>query len=229
MAANTDTLMAKLFKWTAVVRWNDMNFYLRIVGDATVDDARRIALLESRKLRRSLRDVEGDDFLLYLDPLNDLSDTELKDFITISAMREVMREYINRNPRPSVAELGDYPNQEEQEEHEAAKIDSQETFEENMTAYVDAWRQEFVQTLENQSHEALLNTARKYQTDRVCEDRFSTVFEDIVVSASIYTDDKYKTRMFPSVEAYREIPAELKRLLRDRYDHINIPADELKN
>ena len=227
MALNTDALMAKLFKWTTEVDYNGVKFYLRIVGDAVIDDARRIALLESRKLRKLLRDSNSDEYLIHLDPLNDLTDEDLKNILINSAMRDVMREYVSRNPRPVLASLGDHPTQEEQEEYEQAKEEREATYIESMTEYVENWRADFIKTLDR-DRDFLLMLTSKYQVDLACENLFTQEFEKNVVANSIYSDDKFKNKMF-TVEQYSELPSDLKRKLRDAYDNISIPADELKN
>lgn len=228
MAISNDALMAKLFKWTTKVTYNDVVFYLRIVGDAVLDDARREGLLASRKLRRDLRDVDTTDYLIYIDPLEDLDDGELRDVIIGSAMRDVMREYLQTTPRPSLPTLPDNPSQEDQEEYESAKLERENDYISNMTESVEGWRKDFEKTLDGKERAHLMNMARKHTTDYACEQRFTEVFEDRVVASSIYSDDKYKARTF-TVEQYQELPSELKTLLRNAYNNITIDPDSLKN
>jgi hypothetical protein len=228
MAVSNESLMAKLFKWTTITEYNGVKFYQRIVGDSVLDDARREALLAARKLRRSLRDVDSTEYLIYLDPLEDLSDEELKTGIVAMAMRDVMREYMQTTPRPSLDPISDNPTQEEQENYEAAKQERDDTYVNDMTAYVEDWQKGFEKTLEPRDHTALMNLAKKYRVDQACEQEYSDAFEDHVVSASIYTDDKYKTRLF-TLEQYKELPSELKLLLRNAYNNITIDPDTLKN
>lgn len=228
MALSNDALMAKLFKWTTVTDYRDIKFYQRIVGDAVIDDARREALLESRKLRRNLRNVDSTDYLIYIDPLEDLEDSELREMIVVVAMRDVMREYLQANPRAVLAPLGDNPSQEDQEEYEAAREQRDVDFVDNMTAHVEAWRVDFEKTLENKERTALMHMCRKVRVDDACEQCFTETFENQVVCASVYTDDKYKTRMF-TLEQYMELPHELRTKLRNAYNTITIDPDSLKN
>lgn len=229
MAINsTDALMAKLFKWTTKIEYNGIVFYQRIVGDAVIDDARQEALLEASKMRRNLRNPDSTEYLIYLDVLEDLEDSEIRDNITGAAIRDTMREYIQSTPRPTLPALADHPSQEEQEEYELEKQRREDDYLANLTEYAEAWRKDFEKTLEGKDRAALVNLAKKYRTDQACEQRFTEVFEATVVCASIYTDDKYKTRMF-TVDQYQELPSELKLLLRNSYNNINIDPDSLKN
>jgi len=228
MSINTEALMAKLFRWRTTVEISGTKFYIRVVSDQVVDDARRTALLESRKLRRSVRDSSTDDYLIYIDPLNDLDDDQLRTLITTVSMREIMREYLNTTPRPIITPLGDNPTQEEQEEWEASKEAREAEYLADMTAYVENWQKEFVANLEKRDRPILFSAAQKLRTDQICEDKFTEVFEEQVVAASIYTDDKYKTRMF-TIEQYRELPTEVRQQLRDAYNNMSIAPDDIKN
>lgn len=225
---NTDTLMSKLFKWTTKVEYNGLTFNLRIVGDSVLDDARREALLESRKLRRDLRNFDSTDYLIYLDPLEDLDDSELRDVIVSTAMRDVMRDYLQNTPQAVLPALGDNPSQEDQENYEAEKEERERTYIENMTAHVDQWRVSYEKTLENKDRSLLMAQAKKLRTDTACEQRFTEVFEESVVCASVYADEKHTRRMF-TPEQYAELPFELKSLLRNAYNNITIDPDTLKN
>jgi hypothetical protein len=118
---DTTQLMEKLFKWKGVVDYDGMQFYVRVVSDAVIEDARRFALLESRKLRKALRDTASDDYLIHIDLVHDLSDEDLRLSVINLSSRDVAREYVNLNPKSVLEPLGDYPTQEEQEQYEEAK------------------------------------------------------------------------------------------------------------
>jgi hypothetical protein len=225
---NTQALMEKLFRWKNKVTISGIDFYVRVVSDQIVDDARREALLESRKLRRDLRNTESEDYLIYIDPLHDLDDDQLRTLITSNAMREVMQEYLNSNPRPIMPQLGDNPTQEEQEEQEAFKEQRDAEYLAEMTSYVENWQKDFLAGLEKRDRDMLFAMAQKLRTDQICEDKFSEIFEERVVAASVYTDDKYKTRMF-TLEQYRELPTEIRQQLRDAYNGMSITPDNIKN
>lgn len=228
MALNTEALMDKLFRWKTTVDIEGTTLYIRIVSDQVIDDARRIALLEARKLRRELRNPNTDDYLIYIDPLQDLDDDELRNLITSVAMRTVMRDYLNTNPRPRLTELGDNPTQAEQEEFEAEKESREAVYLKDMEEYVENWRSRFVETLNKRDHDYLFNFARNNRVDQVCEERFSEIFEEHVIAASIYEDAKYKNRVF-TVEQFKQLPLEVRQKIRDAYNSMNIGADDIKN
>jgi hypothetical protein len=225
---NTEALMEKVFKWKKMVEIDDTKFFMRVVSDQVVDDARRTALLESRKLRRSLRDKDSDDHLIYLDPIADLVQEELINLITLAAVRDVMRNYMQTTPRPVAMPLSDNPTQEEQENYEAEKEERDDAYAKDMQQYVESWRKEFVGGLEKKSETELLHLAKRYRTDAVCEDHFQQVFEDHVVSASLYKDEKYKDRAF-TVQQFKQLPSSVKTRLVNAYNDLAVSADDVKN
>jgi hypothetical protein len=225
---NTEALMAKLFSWKTVVEFEGSKFPMRVVSDHVIDDARRYALIESRKLRRSLRDENSDDFLIHIDPLRDLDVDDYLNLIIFSAVRDTMRTYMSNNPRPVIEPLGDNPSQEEQENHEADKEKRDEEYIVEMQAYMKSWQDEFKIGLERKTKDQLEILARRYRTDTLCEELFSAVFEEYIVAASIYTDEKYKERMF-SLEQFKNLPMALRVKLIDAYRNLNITAEDVKN
>lgn len=228
MSTNMEVLMNKLFKWRSSIEIEGITFYVRVVGDQVIDDARKYALIGSRTLRKELRDPTTDNYLIYLDPLSDLTEEELRTLNTSIAMREIMRDYLSSTPRPIMGPLPTNPSQEQQEEYEAAKEQRENDYIQNMTEYVESWRTEFQAGLEKRDHEFLLRMARKNRTDQVCEELFSSMFEEYVVAQSVYSDDKYKNKTF-TLEQFKELPNEVRVKLRNAYNDITISPDQIKN
>jgi len=227
MAANTSDLLKKLFQWKTEVEVNGVQFYLRVVGDQVIDEARKRALLASRRLRRDLRNEDSDSYLMYLDIVEEMSEEELRNAIVVMEAREVMREYMQQNPRPPLPELPDYPSQEQQEEYEAAKDEREDAYIEEMKSYVDKWREDLESKLKKAKREQLEARWKKNATDKVCEDEFTSIFEDYIVSQGTYVDEGFQERAF-SFEDYRALPSEIKGQLREAYNNITLNSDEIK-
>lgn len=225
---STEALMQKLFKWKRQVEYNGVIFYIRVVSDMVIEDARRHALVEARKLRRELRDPNSNAYLIYIDVLEEYDLEQLIGLIEISASRQVMQEYIQNNPRPTVQPLRDGASQQEMEEHEAELEQRNEDYIANMQQVVKDWREQFDTDLRKQSEDVIRSTARRHEIDRVCEDLFRKEFETYVIAASVYKDSQYKERMF-TLEEYKSLPTEVKNLLYETYNNINVGADDIKN
>lgn len=225
---SNEALMAKLFRWKTSVDFNGVSFYLRVVSDATVEDARKYALLNSRQMRRSLRNSNTDEYMIYLDQYDDFTKSELNAFIQIAASKETMREYLSNNPRPQLDQLPDSPTQEQIEEYEAARQANQEEYIKTMQDSIEVWRVDFEKALDTQTEDALRAMARKYRTDEVCENVFNAEFEAFIVASSVYGDDKYSRQLF-TVTEYKNLPTEVKDVLYNAYNNMNIAADDVKN
>jgi len=124
--------------------------------------------------------------------------------------------------------LSDQPSQEEIENHEAAKEERDELYIKDMQVSIEQWRKEFETTLSKMTHEALIALVQRYEIDARCNAIYTDCFETYIVSASIYKDAQYKERMF-TVDEYKELPTDVKRLLYEAYNTLNISADDIKN
>jgi len=224
---NTD-LIQKLFNPKKTVEYKGTKFYMRVVTDQVIGEAQRQSLIEARKLRRSLRDVNSDDYLVHLDPIMDLTAEQIVDAMALTVSRDVMREYVQRTPRPVIEALGDYPTQEQQEEYEAAKTEREMQYIEDMNSYMQQWLVDYRAALQSRSLEELQHMYKQARVDRVCEDKFTEEFEARVVAASLYSDEKYKARLF-ELDQYLELPDEVRQFLRNEYNNLTISPDELKN
>jgi len=225
---STEAFMQKLFKWKRQVEYNGVTFYIRIVGDAVIEDARRFALLESRKLRKKLRDPNSDEHFMFLDIYNDFSDEELSATIQIAASRSVMEDYVRNNPKRIIEPPGDQPSQEEIENYEAEKEERDEQYVKDMQEAVEQWRKEFEGALSKMQRDSLVALAQRYEIDARCSAIYTDYFETYIVASSIYKDPQYKERMF-TIDEYRELPTEVKDLLYNTYNTLNISTEDIKN
>lgn len=226
--STTAELLSRLFKWRKHIQYEGLDFYLRIVGDQVVEDARQIALVESRKTRRALRDPNSNEYLIHLDPMKDFDDDELRAAIVILAARDVIRDYSAITPKRVVEPLKSNPTLEEQEQHQQAIEDRDKEYIEDMERYTEDWRSNFMIGLDKVSREVLERQYSRYRTDRVCETVFNMIFEDYLVAASIYKDADYNERAF-TYEEFKGLPNEVKLVFKDAYTSMSLDPEDLKN
>lgn len=224
----TNELVQKLFAYKKEVAVNDdVLVYMRIPGDQVVEDARNAALLESRKLRRELRNPESDAYLLHIDAMEDLEDDDLIQACANLAVRDVMRDFVNANPKASLPELSDYPTQAEQEEYAAAKVERENEYLRSLQAYVEDWRKSYTSGLRKQNRDKLKNAFHKLKTDRVCEEKFSEMFEDLIIVEAIFADADCKQRAF-TVAEFNNLPSVVKNRLRSEFSTLSISGEDIK-
>jgi hypothetical protein len=220
-------MIARLFKFKKQLVYGDVTLYMRIPGDQKVDDIRNESLLASRRLRKALRNPESDEYLLHIDIVEDISDDDLKIACVNLAMRDIMRDYLNNNPRPILPSLGDNPSQEEQENLIAARAQREIDYADSMRAYVEDWRTRYMSGLDKATSDQLKNVYKRLKVDRVCEEEFSSYFEDRIISASVYTDADYAVEAF-TIEEFKGLPTEFKTFLREEFTSLNVSGDDLK-
>jgi hypothetical protein len=230
MMANETTaaLMEKLFHWKTELEVLGITFYMKVVTDAVVEDGRKFALLESRRMRRALRNPETDEYLMHLDAVTDLSDDDLKMGLINLASRDIARAWLNNNPRPVLEALGDHPTQEEQEVQEEAKETREEEYFNSLQDHLKLWQTDYEKVVKKQSREQLEGMYRKLRTDRVCEDLFSQRFEDYLLVHAIFTDPEFKQRAF-TLDEIQELPTQVKTRFRDEYNTLSMSMDDIKN
>lgn len=220
-------LLDKFFKWKHNIVYRDMTFHQRLVSHKVIEEARKYALLESRKVRQKLRDPQSDEYLIYIDPVNDFSDNELRELIARDAAQDAAEEYIKANPkrivpRPESDNLADI------ERYEEEKEQRDNDYAEEVQKHVEDVYNRVLISLANLDRDSLVERYRRIQTDKVCENVFSTEFEDYVLAASIFTDEHFKKRAF-SLDEFKELPLEVKLFFRQSYNAIAMSYDELKN
>jgi hypothetical protein len=228
MDMDTVKLIESLFRWKMPILIGDTTLYLRIVSDAVLEDARHHALLAARKLRKAMRDPEGDEYLIHLDSMHDADMAELVVSILNMKVRSLAREYLSMNAKPVVPELSDNASQEEQERHLTAKEERDASYLEAMQAHLEAWQADYTTVLNAMSREDLERIYKKERTDKVCEDAFTEAFEFYVLAHSLYLDEACKRRAF-TLEEFRDIPTGVKGHVRDTYNALSISSDSLKN
>ena len=226
--APTQDIMERLFLWKTEVNYRGTVFHQRIVSDATIEDARQYALIASRKLRRELRDSASDAYLIHLDPMNDLSDEDLKNAIVYGESRAVVNDFIRSNPRRVVEKPGNDATLEDQEVYQAELEKRDTEYAEELRRNVELWEVDFRRAADKWDRERLVYQYTQLQTDSVCNAKFTEMFEQYVLAMSVYLDAKFKQRAF-TLEEFASLPSEVRGLFRESYNQINIGADDIKN
>jgi|FLYL01.1.fsa_nt_gi hypothetical protein len=223
----TSELLQKLFSYTDTVEFNGVLLYMRLPSEQEFQDAQKKALLDARRLRKALRDPSTEDFLLYIDPVYDLSKDQLIQELIQLGMRSVIRTYLATTPKPALPKLSDFPSQEEQENYVAAEEERETQYNESLQAYVADWEKNYRASLQQKSIEEIRELYRLAKTDIVCEDRFARQFETYLLVASLYTDPTYTTKAF-TVEEFQHVPRAFRDVCLKVYNKLQLSSEDLK-
>lgn len=221
-------LIKKLFTFKKKYTYaGELDVYVRIPGDQVIDDVRTYALLESRKLRKKLRDINSEEYLIHIDIFNDLSDEELITLCVNFMSRDTIRDFVNSTPKPPLPELPDYPTQEQQEEYTITKTERDTNYNEDLRIYVEEWRKRYSASLTKMKRNDVMQLATRTKVDRVCEEEFSEKYEDGIIVASTFTDEACNDPLV-TIEQFQNLPREIKVFLRECYRDLSLSGDDLK-
>src|SRR5574338_1291244 len=91
-----DVDLQKLFGWGRVfevinpqTEEAEAIVYMKLLGDADLGRARVYALRKSAELRRKLKDTNSDEYLAWVRDINEVSEEDLFNLITIFSQREI--------------------------------------------------------------------------------------------------------------------------------------------
>jgi hypothetical protein len=228
------SILTKLFRWTRKLDIKDGDktvgtVYIKLVGDAAYQEARVIALRYSKELRAKLRNPESDEYIANFLDLDAMEKSELITGITMGEIGDYRDEALITLKNPVPPELVDNPTLEQQEEHEKALSDIQETRVKELTAAMEKRSEERRVELEKVE---MVELRKLYKTSIInirTSDEFSRAFRDYQVYKGTFTDAAFKSPAFASFAEYNECSPQLKGQLLTAYTSLEISGEDLKN
>ena len=235
-AEKNDVDITKLFRYKAETEVKDEltgesgKFYLRIIGDADLNQARVFGLRKASQLRKSLMDPDSDIREAFITEQRDILGKEvLVESILLLNVGELQREITNMTnvpePRPPRSDA-------RQEEHEK--------FQEAVDNYDKEYRKEYnknAKKVENRERKKLTNIESEEELYRIYEgsviDRLTTEemtakYYEMCTYLGTYADENYKKRAFDSFEEFDNASSHLKDRLMEQYRLLELGMLELK-
>lgn len=232
-----DVDISKLFDWGRVFEVFDPEtgevvhiVYMKLLGDADLNRARVHALRKSSELRRQLRDPNSDYRLAYIRDIDEFTEQELINMITVLSNREITknatREIKITMPKPPKS---------------TASLEKLEAFQKEVDEYPEKRQQAVKKAIENAVKvlEAELRQSSKEENykryvksiiDELCEREGIDAFNDMQVYLGCYKDDSYKaeSRFFASFEAFDNLEPTVKNSFKVAYNSLDVEVGELK-
>lgn len=226
--------ISRLFKWQGVHIIKDaqghyilgeddepLKVYLRVAGDADLDQIRRYALKESKKLRDS-KELEA-----LVPSMEDLTDEELISFIVLNQATEIYKE---AEREVEIKFPRDNP---------TATLEEEERREEEVETYFDRLHDAVIQRtneivaerkegLRGNKRERLLRLCVNASVNRLAEDYMLKAFNEALLYFTCFIDDKFTEKVFDSIEAARNAAPFLKEQLISAYNILYLKDTDLK-
>jgi hypothetical protein len=227
-----DVNISNLFQWgakmTLATPRGDVEVWMKIVGDASINRARVYALRKSADMRKKLKDLESDERIAMIPELDVESKEATVEFLLTLRIREITDLAI---PNVKIT----YPTEPES----TASLEEQEQFQatvDSFPAYVEDLTQKEVEKevekerkrLSKLSVEDLEKLYISTMIDKITENEMYQAFQDKTVYYACFTDDTYKVPLFSSFDDYLDLPTEAKTKLADFYGTLSLDIDTLK-
>ena len=228
--------ISKLFKWkkeytlvdsqgNPVVDEDDkeITVYIRVIGDNDLDEAKKFALRESRKLRNKYRASPEE----ILPDMDELTSTELATLVTLNEASFLYKQAERETTLP-------YPNSTnslhiEDEEIYLEKLDSY--FEDLIIAVDERAQKLFIETkakYESMPIDRLRTRARNTYIDKIVEAEIVKFYNDAILFYAIYEDEACEKRVFSDIDDVRNTSRLLKEQLYTEYSKLVLTDLELK-
>jgi hypothetical protein len=234
--------LAHLFRWSTKVDIKNREgnvvdtLFIRLVGDVDYGQAQQYGLLESRKLRKRLRDENTvDNQALFLD-----LDEKTKDDLVVGILYSEMTSFRDA----AVSELGDElfripslpdnPTLEDREKYQEKEEKLAEEKTKKLQALMEKKSEERrIKLNELAEKENGVEELRKLFVDSSinfrCLDEYSRAFREYCVFAGTYKDSKFTEKAFDNFEQFRNASSNLKRQIIDAYLELELSGEQLKN
>lgn len=230
-----DVDINKVFGWGRVFEVVDPTdesivtlVYMKLLGDADLGRARVHALRKSSELRRKLKDEDSDERVAYIRSIDEVSEVDLINLITVFSGRE-----ISQNAKDKVKLPAPKPPKSN------ASLSKMEKFQQDVDEYPEKRRKLISDAVEkevdnlrksliSQPKEDLYKQYVRLLVDEFCEREALVAFENMQVFLGCYTDDTYKIKFFSDFEEYDNLEPTVKAQFKDAYRSIDIELSELK-
>ncbi len=222
-----EKLLSLFTKYSTSVTIDDVTLFIRLPTEQAINDCRFAALLASNALRKKLRDPSSDEYAVYIEPIADFTDDELRNLCLLFGIKNAARDYRNTHPKPKLPKLSDYPTLEEQEEYAQAEHRRDAEYEANLREYLEATQADLMQALQKAPRDQLIEMYKKYRIDDLAETAFSSTFQNELMARSIYVDRAFKQPAF-SPEQYMQLPQKVRSVLEQALASITIDDEDLK-
>lgn len=202
--------------------------YMRLLGDADINRARVHALRKSADLRRKLMDVNSDEHISFIKPIDAMEVEDLYNLITVFSMRQITNDcYKNvqiKRPTPpkSNASLA------KMEKYQKEVDDYPKLFKAAVEKQMQAEVAKLKKSLESESKETLYKKYISTLIEELCEQEALNAYRNMEIFLGCYKDDEYKERFFPSFDEYDNLDTQIKNDFRAAYERLDIKMDELK-
>jgi hypothetical protein len=202
--------------------------YIRLVGDAELNQARVFALRESAKMRQKFKDKQSDEYLAYMPDFDSMTKDDLIRTILSAKMNDIIKTAANNYKFNLPLEPKSTATLEEQEEYQQKVDNFDSEYDRELTEEIRKLVEIEENRLKSLEEEILKKELETAIINQVCEFQMIDRFRSYCVYLGSYKDSEFKTRLFDSFEMFDNLPRGIKEQFLAHYSQLEISEAELK-
>lgn len=227
-----DVNIHKLFQWSkkdkVVINDRELEFYVRIVGDAEVNRARVLALRKSTELRKRLKDEDSDEHIAFIPEPDILTREHYISYILLYRSKDFHNRASREIDLPFPKEPSEDASLEEQEKYQKEIDEYPQKLEAEIQNRIRKYLEEERSRLESMSDEVLYKNYVDSVIQELCENEMYSRYLEYCTYFGLYKDENFKERLFDSFEEFENLPTQVKVYFINTYKSLEISIDELK-
>jgi hypothetical protein len=229
----SDVDISKLFEWrTDITILNssgeELNAYMRLVGDAELNRARIKGLRASADLRKKLNNVNSDERIALVPSLDSIDKENIIELLIILNMSKY-REPIEKEIRiPFPKEISSDASLEEREKYQKEIDDYPDKRMDMIKKALDKRVNSERKLYNKKSIEELLSEYEKLLISQMCEAEMNNTFIGYSIYFGTFKDEGFKYKLFESFDEYNNVPTYVKDQLFESYIKLQLGISELK-
>lgn len=203
--------------------------YIRLVGDAELNQARVFALRCSADMRSKLKDKNSDMHKAYI--IENYDDFSKDDLVLLAA------NYSSSSIAKEALDLVSVPIPTEPKSD--APLEEQERYQKEVDEYplkrfavirekMDELLAERKEKLLSKTKEEVIKEFESLLIATLCEQEMLTKFKEMCTYFGTYKDSGYKNRLFKSYDEFNNVLPDIKKQFIDSYASLEVSSDELK-
>jgi len=229
-----DVSLAKLFNWGKKFSITDkydnplVDVYVRLVGDAELNQCRVKAIRASRELREKLKTEGSDERMVFMPDFDAMQDKEIAELIVLNSVKEIVQEANKAVDIPLPIEPNSEASLERQEQYQKEIDDYPTKRQEVVNAYVMGRANDLIEKFSAENRSYLVKECERQIIMARCEEEMIKRFSEWCSFFGTYADENFKVRYFTSFEDFLTLPTEIQSQFISAYQSLDINAIELK-
>jgi len=230
-----DVDLSKLFSWGKSFKILDqdnqeqLEVFVRLVGDEDLNKARVYGLRKSAELRKKLKTEDSDERLAFLPDKDFLDKDVLVEQIVYFRIKELASRALNEVQFNISKEPASTASLEEQENYQKLIDNFPEKRELQIRESIEKEVSKERDKLNTFEFEYLFKEYEKNLINQICENEMLTRFREMCTYYGTYSDSRFKNRLFKSLEDFTNLTTEVKNQLISFYTSLELTGEELKN